>query len=146
VEIAHKTTMSTVLGKLSSYSWNAKAVLTLAAFALDYEDFLALPHLHSSHQLDESVEIPKHVPVTLKHLDLEKCGKTIGELNKIINYALAVMKSILNWSKEFTQYNNIEDDPEDLSLYVRLTTKCAYWIIITVVACRAQMCYLTNNE
>ncbi|KAE8007879.1 hypothetical protein FH972_004440 [Carpinus fangiana] len=52
VEIAHKTTMS-ILGKLSSYSWNAKAVLTLAAFALDYEDFLALPHLHSSHQLDD---------------------------------------------------------------------------------------------
>ncbi|KAE8007878.1 hypothetical protein FH972_004439 [Carpinus fangiana] len=160
VEIAHKTTMS-ILGKLSSYSWNAKAVLTLAAFALDYEDFLALPHLHSSHQLDESVEIPKHVPVTLKHLDLEKCGKTIGELNKIINYALAVMKDILDWSKPkhlktssillylvhaCTKYNNIEDDPEDLSLYVGHTMECAYWIIITVVACRAQMCCLTSNE
>jgi hypothetical protein len=134
VEITHKTTMS-ILGKLSSYSGNAKAVQTLAAFALDYEDFLALPHeLHSPHQLDESVEIPKHVPITLKHLDLEKCGKTIGELNKIINYALAVMKDILNWSKEFTEYHNIEDDPKNLSLYVHLTTKCAYWIIITVVA------------
>ena len=45
VGFAHKTTMS-ILNKLSDYSWKAKAVLTLAAFALDYEDRLELPIEH----------------------------------------------------------------------------------------------------
>lgn len=63
VEIAHKTTMS-ILNKLPSYSWVAKAVLTLAASALVYEDFLALAHLHSSIQRVESMEIPEHAPAT----------------------------------------------------------------------------------
>ena len=38
VETAYKTTKS-ILEKLKDYSWYAKAVLTLAAFALDYGDF-----------------------------------------------------------------------------------------------------------
>ncbi|XP_059461643.1 protein SIEVE ELEMENT OCCLUSION B-like [Corylus avellana] len=74
VETAHKTTIS-ILNKLSTYSWDAKAVLTLAAFALDYEDFLALAKPHSSHQLVESAEI--------------------GELNKIIIDMLDIIDSIL---------------------------------------------------
>uniref|UniRef100_A0A2N9GAY3 Sieve element occlusion N-terminal domain-containing protein n=1 Tax=Fagus sylvatica TaxID=28930 RepID=A0A2N9GAY3_FAGSY len=37
-EIAHETTLS-ILEKLSSYSWDAKAVLTLANFALEYGEF-----------------------------------------------------------------------------------------------------------
>ena len=37
-----------ILEKLTKYSWDAKAVLTLAAFALDYGDFWLLAHLHAS--------------------------------------------------------------------------------------------------
>ncbi|KAB1199854.1 hypothetical protein CJ030_MR0G012607 [Morella rubra] len=55
-EIAHKTTMS-ILNKLSNYSWEAKAALTLAAFALDYGDFWLLVQLHSSDQLAKSMGI-----------------------------------------------------------------------------------------
>ncbi|XP_059461340.1 uncharacterized protein LOC132190381 isoform X2 [Corylus avellana] len=93
-EIVHKTTMS-ILNKLSSYSWDAKAILTLAAFALDYEEyFLALVELHSSNQLVESVEIPKHEPATLKLSDLQKHEKTIDEFTKMINDMLAIMEII----------------------------------------------------
>jgi len=37
-EIGHKTTLA-ILNKLSNYEWNAKAVLTMAAFALEYSEF-----------------------------------------------------------------------------------------------------------
>jgi hypothetical protein len=122
VETAHKTTIS-ILNKLSTYSWDAKAVLTLAAFALDYEDFLTLAKPHSSHQLIESTEI--------------------GELNKIINDMLDIMDSIF----EVNRLSN-NDTKEELALIL-----CAsdlpvgvYWIIITVVACTTQMYCLKSNK
>ncbi|GLT54420.1 hypothetical protein SLA2020_276200 [Shorea laevis] len=83
VEIAHKTTMS-ILNKLPRYSWVAKAVLTLAASALVFEDFLAPAHLHSSLQRVESMEIPEHAPATLKLLNLQKYKETISKLNNTI--------------------------------------------------------------
>ncbi|KAH7522204.1 hypothetical protein FEM48_Zijuj07G0113500 [Ziziphus jujuba var. spinosa] len=43
-EIAKSTTLS-ILEKLSDYSWDAKAVLTLAAFALDYGEFNKTPQV-----------------------------------------------------------------------------------------------------
>jgi hypothetical protein len=33
-----------ILNKLSNYSWDAKLVLILAAYALNYEDFLDIPN------------------------------------------------------------------------------------------------------
>jgi hypothetical protein len=38
-----KVTMS-IITKLSNYSWDAKLVLILAAYALNYEDFLDIPN------------------------------------------------------------------------------------------------------
>jgi hypothetical protein len=140
VEIAHKTTML-ILNKLSSYSWDAKAVLILAIFALDYEDFL-VPH--SSHQLIESMEIPKHVPATLKHSDIQKYGKTICELNKIINNMLDVIESVF----EAKKLHNLTIEDEHLSRYKLddVDPVNIYWIIITVIACTTQMFCLKSDE
>lgn len=140
VEIAHKTTMS-ILDKLSSYSWNDKALLTLAAFAMRYEYFLAPAQLRSSHQLSESAEIS----AILEDLDLKKYGKTIGKLNKIINITLEVMDSIFQLKKLSTN-KYIKEDPKLLSNGVGKITVGAYWIIITVAACTAHMCCLTSDE
>ncbi|XP_059445370.1 protein SIEVE ELEMENT OCCLUSION B-like [Corylus avellana] len=128
VEIAHKTTMS-ILDKLSSYSWNAKAVLTLAAFALDYEDIilLALAQLHSSHQLVQSVE---HIPAGMLKYN------RVSELNGIIYYTLTIMEPIFELKKLSTINKDINHDE---AAYV-------YWIIITIVACIPHMRCLTSDE
>ncbi|KAE8007861.1 hypothetical protein FH972_004423 [Carpinus fangiana] len=144
VEIAHETTMS-ILNKLSSSSWDAKAVLTLAAFALNYEDFLALENLHSPHKLVESMEIPKHVPATLKHLDLQKYGKTIGEVGKMINNTLDVMDCIFEL-KRLSTNNDIKDEPAAFLYVVAQIIEGVYWIITTVAACTTQIRCLTSNE
>ncbi|XP_059461339.1 protein SIEVE ELEMENT OCCLUSION C-like isoform X1 [Corylus avellana] len=140
-EIVHKTTMS-ILNKLSSYSWDAKAILTLAAFALDYEEyFLALVELHSSNQLVESVEIPKHEPATLKLSDLQKHEKTIDEFTKMINDMLAIMEIIFEVKNLFN--NDIEEGRAASILHA---PELVYWIIITVVACTTQICCLKSDK
>jgi hypothetical protein len=144
VEVAHKT-MMLILNKLSSYSWDAKAVLVLASFALDYEEyFLALAQPHSSHQLIESMEIPKHVPANLKHSDIQRYGKTICELNKIINNTLDVMESIFEMKKLYN--NGIEDEHLSMHELHAVDPVNIYWIIITVIACTTQMYCLKSDE
>ncbi|VVA41660.1 PREDICTED: SIEVE ELEMENT OCCLUSION B, partial [Prunus dulcis] len=60
-EVAHSTTLA-ILNKLSSYSWEAKAVLTLAAFAMEYGEFWLLAQLRESDRLAKSIAILKRVP------------------------------------------------------------------------------------
>jgi len=141
-EIAHKTTMS-ILNKLSSYSWDAKAVLTLAAFALDYGDFWLLAQLHSSDQLAKSMGILRRVPTILKRPVLQKYGKEIVEVNNLIKATLEVIESIFELEK--LSIYDTKDVPALSTAMDRIPVD-AYWAIITIVACMTQMCCLTSEE
>jgi hypothetical protein len=141
-EIAHKTTMS-ILNKLSSYSWDAKAVLTLAAFALDYGDFWLLAQLHSSDQLAKSMGILRRVPTILKRPVLQKYGKEIVEVNNLIKATLEVIESIFELEK--LSIYDTKDVPALSTAMDRIPVD-AYWAIITIVACMTQMCCLTSDE
>jgi len=81
-EMAYITTKS-ILEKLKYYSWYAKAVLTLAAFALDYGDFCKhLDKSSSPDQLTKSLGILKGIPIQ-PNIDQKHEG-AILELNKLI--------------------------------------------------------------
>ena len=56
--IAHETALN-ILNKLSSYSWDAKVMLTLAAFALEYEDFWMPSQFQPTDTLAKSLAILK---------------------------------------------------------------------------------------
>ena len=73
---AYETTMS-ILNKLKDYSWDAKAVLILAAFALDYGEFWHFAQFYSSDQLTKSMGILKRVPIVLIPQSIEKYRKPI---------------------------------------------------------------------
>jgi hypothetical protein len=47
---AHQTTLS-IFHQLSHYDWDAKLVLTLAAFALHYGEFWLLAQIYTTNQL-----------------------------------------------------------------------------------------------
>ncbi|KAG2728093.1 hypothetical protein I3760_01G188900 [Carya illinoinensis] len=141
-EIAHKTTMS-ILNKLAHYSWDAKAVLTLAAFALDYGDFWLLAELHSSDQLAKSVGILKRVPVVVKRPGLKKYGKAIIELNSLIKATLEVIESIFELEK--LSIYDTKDVPALSGALDRIPVD-VYWAIITIVACTTKLCCITGDE
>ena len=79
---AHETTLA-ILGMLSSYSWDARAVMTLAAFALDYGEFWLLMQIGASDQLTKSMAILKGLPVLAGNSGLQKRQQALAELNKI---------------------------------------------------------------
>ncbi|KAF3456883.1 hypothetical protein FNV43_RR01537 [Rhamnella rubrinervis] len=141
-EIAHKSTLS-ILNKLSSYSWDAKAVLTLAAFAMEYGEFWQLAQLQHSDQLAKSLAILKRVPVLLKPADLQKRRQAIVELNVLIKTTLQVIEIIFELEKLSTY------DPKDvpgLAVAMDHIPVDVFWAIITIVACATKITILTSEE
>jgi hypothetical protein len=136
--IAYKT-MKSILDKLSSYSWDAKVVLTLAAFSFEYGNFWLLAQLPSSDKLANSVGILKRVPNISKLLGLQKYKNSIVELNNVIKVTLEVIESIFE-----LQRLSIPDDTKDIAMgHIPVDV---FWAIATIVACTTQMCCLTSDE
>lgn len=141
-EIAHNTTLA-ILHKLSKYSWEAKASLTLAAFAMEYGEFWLLAQLRESDHLAKSIGILKRVPVLLKPSLVHKRRQSILELNNLIKATLQVIECI-------DQFNKLSSyDPKDvpgLSIAMDHIPVDVYWAIITVVACTTKVTLLTSDE
>lgn len=141
-EIAHKTTMS-ILNKLSSYSWDAKAVITLAAFALEYGDFWFVAKLYPSDELAKSLGNLKQVALLSTRPSLQKHLKALVELNNLIKVTLEVIECIFELEK--LSIYDIKDVPA-LSIAMDRIPVDVYWAIISVVACATKMCDLTTNK
>ncbi|XP_042974806.1 protein SIEVE ELEMENT OCCLUSION B-like [Carya illinoinensis] len=103
-EIELKTTLISILSKLSGYSWAAKAVLTLAAFALNYGDFWDLSQVQSLDRLANSVGITKPVTAILNRPDIRNCKKAIGELSNMIKDTLEVIECIVELENYHAQF------------------------------------------
>ncbi|KAF3456890.1 hypothetical protein FNV43_RR01544 [Rhamnella rubrinervis] len=141
-EVAHKTTLS-ILDKLSTYSWEAKAVLALAAFAMEYGDFWLLAQHQHSDCLAKSVGILKRVPILTKPGELQKRRQAILELNSLIKAILQVMDIIDQFDK-LSAY-----DPRDipgLTIAMDHIPVDAYWSILAIVACSTKLTILTSDE
>ena len=141
-EIAHKTTLA-ILNKLSHYSWDAKAVLTLAAFALEYGEFWLLSQLQPTDLLAKSVAVLKRVPVLTKPAAMQKHRQAIIELNNLIKATLQVIEVIFELEK-LTVYDS-KDVPE-LAVAIEQIPIDVYWAIITVVAIVSQIDALTTDS
>ncbi|XP_035551110.1 protein SIEVE ELEMENT OCCLUSION B-like [Juglans regia] len=140
-----KTTIS-ILNKLSSCSWVEKAVLVIAAFALDYRDFWGLAQLDDSlDHLAKSVGIANRVPAMPKRPDLKKCQKVI-EVRKLIESTLEVITNIV----VLEEISELAEKYYRNTLATATLAKCipvhVFWAIITVVACATQMHCLSSDE
>lgn len=140
--IANQTTMS-ILNKLSSYSWGEKAVLTLAAFALDYGDFWHFARSDTSDQLTKSLGILKRVPFVLTRPSIEKHGEAIVELNNLIKATVEVIEYIFKLEERYSKYDT--KNVPILSTAMDSIPVDAFWAIITIVACTTRMCCIIND-
>ncbi|XP_070671922.1 protein SIEVE ELEMENT OCCLUSION B-like isoform X2 [Malus domestica] len=141
-EIAHKSTLA-ILNKLSTYSWEAKAVLAFAAFALEYGEFWFLAQTQQSDLLAKSVAILKRVPVLLKPADLQKRRQAVVELNVLIKTTLQVIECMFELEK-LSAY-----DPKDvpaLAIAMDHIPVDVYWSIITIFSCATKINLLTSDE
>ncbi|KAJ1409429.1 Sieve element occlusion, N-terminal [Sesbania bispinosa] len=142
-EIAHKTTLS-ILNKLSNYEWDAKAVLTLAAFALEYGEFWLLAQHQPTDLLAKSVAVLKRVPVLTRPAAVHKHRHAIVELNNLVKTTLQVIEFIFELEK-LTSYDT--KDVPALEPAIEQIPVDVYWAIITITAIVTQIdCLTTESE
>ncbi|XP_016719771.2 protein SIEVE ELEMENT OCCLUSION B [Gossypium hirsutum] len=131
---AHATTMA-IFNMLSSYSWGAKVVLTLAAFAVNFGEFWLIAQLCTSNPLAKSVAL-------LKQPDISEHSQTLKShfdaLSKLINAMFDVTKCIVELTQlHSSKYISIGEPP--LSTAMAHIHTATYWIIASVVACTGQI-------
>lgn len=137
---AHATTLS-LFGMLSNYSWDAKLVVTLAAFALYYGEFWLLAQIYSSNQLAKSMAILKQLPSIMEHTS-GPLKSRFDTLNNLIKAMMSVTRCIIEFKDMPSNYIT-QDVPEFSSAMAHIPI-AVYWTIRSVVACATQITTLTS--
>ncbi|XP_052197893.1 protein SIEVE ELEMENT OCCLUSION B-like isoform X2 [Diospyros lotus] len=135
----HETTVS-LLKMLASYPWDAKLVLTLAAFALNYGEFWLLAQIYSSNQLAKSVAILRQLPVIMEHS---------GALKSRVDALNVLIKAILNLARVVSAFKGlpptyITQDVPAMSAAMATMPTAVYWSIRSIIACAAQIASLSS--
>lgn len=136
---AHGTTLS-IFNMLAIFPWEAKLVLTLAAFALSYGEFWLLAQIYSTNPLAKSMAIIKQVPVILEHSASLK--PRFDALNNLIQAMLNVTRCIIQFNGLPSLY--ISKDAPPLSTAMAHVPTAVYWTIRGVVACATQISNLSS--
>ncbi|RAL47553.1 hypothetical protein DM860_011291 [Cuscuta australis] len=124
-----------ILNMLSNYQWDAKVVLTLAAFAIAYGEFWLVAQLFATNPLAKSVAILKQVPDIVEHaLPLKSCFDAV---NNVIRAVVEVTRRIMEFKRLPANY--ISDDQPPLSVAITHIPTAVYWTIKSIVACSAQL-------
>ncbi|KAA8530163.1 hypothetical protein F0562_004872 [Nyssa sinensis] len=135
----HATTVS-LFNMLGSYSWDAKLVLTLAAFALNYGEFWLLAQIYSTNQLAKSMAILKQLPFIMEHTGPLKTK--FDALNNLIQHVLDLTRCIVSLKELPSVY--ITQDVAALSAAMATVPTAVYWAIRSIVACAVQITSLTT--
>ncbi|KAF9603057.1 hypothetical protein IFM89_033782 [Coptis chinensis] len=131
---AHATTLA-LFNTLSSYSWDAKVVLALAAFGVSYGEFWLVAKLYPTNPLAKSIALLKQLPDILEHN--ESLRPRFDALKNLIKEMLEVTQCIVEFKELPPQYINHETPVMSMAL-AHIPT-AVYWTIRSVVACSSQI-------
>ncbi|KAG6716117.1 hypothetical protein I3842_04G031100 [Carya illinoinensis] len=136
---AHQTTLS-IFHLVSSFAWDAKMVLALAAFALNYGEFWLLAQIYSTNQLAKAMAFLKQVPGIIEHAGLLK--PRFDALSDLIRAVLEVTRTVVEF-KELPSAYITQEVPALSSAFAQIPT-AVYWTIRSIVACAAQISSFTS--
>ncbi|OVA17625.1 Sieve element occlusion [Macleaya cordata] len=141
---AHAVTQ-TLLNTLSSFSWDAKVVLTLAAFAVNYGEFWLVAQTYPTNHLAKSIAILKHLPDILEHSH-DSLRPRFDALKNLIKSMMDVTRCIVQFKALPAQY--ITPDTSAMSIAIAHIPTAVYWTMRSVVACASQITSLIgfNHE
>ncbi|XP_038693169.1 protein SIEVE ELEMENT OCCLUSION B-like [Tripterygium wilfordii] len=131
---AHATTV-TIFNSVTSYNWDVKVVLALAAFAVNYGEFWLVAQLYLTNPLAKAVAFLKQLPEILERADALK--PKFDALNNLIKAMLDVATCIVEFNELPPQYITA-DTPEMVAATAHIPT-AAYWTIRSIVACESQI-------
>ncbi|MED6109770.1 hypothetical protein PIB30_036713 [Stylosanthes scabra] len=130
---AHQATMS-ILQQLRHYSWDAKVMISVAAFCLEYGNFV---------YLDRAASSPDVVGNSLRQLNQIQTRKdsvnhqVMTELVKYIGQQ--VLLHVNHWAYYSTQDYYEEDDVPALTDALKSIPLLVYWTISSIVASTANL-------
>ncbi|KAK7345946.1 hypothetical protein VNO77_16562 [Canavalia gladiata] len=133
LENAHQTTMR-ILQQLRSFSWDTKALIALAAFALEYGNFWNLYQLPPSDQLGNSLKLLNQI----QHRQIP-----IIDINNSVVLVMEVVQKIKNWGIWIAEGYDTEDVPA-LSDALQEIPLVVYWAVASLVACNSTFVGLSN--
>ncbi|XP_038884139.1 protein SIEVE ELEMENT OCCLUSION B-like [Benincasa hispida] len=129
----HTVTME-VFNLLSSWPWDAKVVLALAAFAINYGEFWLLVQQSSTDLLAKDISLLKKLPEIFERVDIVK--QKFEALDKLIKALVDVAKCIVDFKMLPPHY--ITPDTPEMKSATTLIPTAIYWTIRSIVACAAQ--------
>ncbi|XP_061985496.1 protein SIEVE ELEMENT OCCLUSION B-like [Populus nigra] len=136
---AHATTLA-IFNLVSNHSWDAKVVLALAAFALNYGEFWLVSQLYLTNPLAKAVALLKQLPEIIERAEALK--PKFEALTNLIRAMTDVAKCIVEFKELPSQYIT-PDTPEMLTATAHIPT-AVYWTIRSIVACTSQIVGLTG--
>ncbi|KAJ4961251.1 hypothetical protein NE237_021161 [Protea cynaroides] len=131
---AHTTTVA-LFNTLSSYSWDAKVVLALAAFAVTYGEYWLVAELYSTHPLAKAIALLKQLPDLLEHS--ETLRPRFEALRSLVKAMVEVTKCIVQFNDLPPEY--ISPDQPPMSVACTHIPTAVYWTVRSVVACASQI-------
>ncbi|KAF8378190.1 hypothetical protein HHK36_029527 [Tetracentron sinense] len=134
-----KAAIMTIFNTLSSYTWDAKVVLALAAFAVNYVELSLVRQFCTTkyHHLAKSVSLLKN----LSDHNMEN-SSILQPFFKLVKTMLDVTNSIVKFKELPTQYITL-DTPTFFMAQSQTIPTAAYLTIRSVVACATQIVGLT---
>ncbi|KAI5604648.1 hypothetical protein BDE02_01G303000 [Populus trichocarpa] len=136
---AHATTIL-LLNMLTSYSWDAKLVLTLAPIALNYGKFWLLAQIYSTNQLAKSMAILRQLPSIMEQSGPLK--PRFDAINNLIKVMMDVARCVVEFKDLPPAY--ISNEVPAWSTAMAHIPTAVYWTMRSVVACAAQITSLTT--
>ncbi|KAJ0436121.1 putative sieve element occlusion [Helianthus annuus] len=119
-----------ILKTLSNYGWDAKAAITLAAFAVNYGEFWLVAQLYKINPLANSLGLLKQVPNILGQYESHK--PWFDDVTNLVQTTLEVTHIIIELQKLSERYISLN------ALFMTIvprTRVAIYWIIRSIVAC-----------
>ena len=124
-----------VLNLLTNWPWDAKAVLALAAFSINYGEFWLLVHQSSSDLLAKDISLLKKLPEIFERIDIVR--QKFDAIDKLIKALISVAKCIVDFKMLPPHY--ITPDTPEMKSATTLIPTAVYWIVRSIIACAAQI-------
>lgn len=132
-------TTKAIFDILAIYSWEAKVVLGMAAFAVIYGEFWLLSELYATNSLAKSLALLKQLPIVYEHSIWVK--PVLDELNNLIKAMIRNVNYIITISEKSPQ--NISITTANSS-NLPLIPMAAYWTMRSIVACASKVASLSG--
>lgn len=137
----YETVMS-IFDLLGNYQWGSKVVLTLAAFAKSYGEYLLIAQLYDNNPHETSIALFKQVPRNMKDAKAHQpCFKALKCLLKTL---VEVIKGIIALDDLPERY--VTQKVDEMTATRVLIHMAAYWVIRSCVTCFSVSVQLTARS